>query len=71
MEKNPDDYNDAAMDGVKVEIKQVEALVKELQLSIASSTIVFKSLHVQVSTADGRHSCQQPWCCQTDAMLCF
>ncbi|XP_053291344.1 olfactomedin-4 [Pleuronectes platessa] len=49
MEKNPDDYNDAAMDEVKVEIKQVEALVKELQLSIASSTVIFKSLHVQIT----------------------
>ncbi|XP_034432203.1 olfactomedin-4-like [Hippoglossus hippoglossus] len=49
MEKNPDDYNDAAIGEVKVEIKQVEALVKELQLSIASSTIIFKSLHVQIT----------------------
>nr|XP_019940284.1 PREDICTED: olfactomedin-4-like [Paralichthys olivaceus] len=49
IEKNPHDYNDADMDEVKVEIKQVEALVKELQLSIASSTTVFESLHKQIT----------------------
>lgn len=49
MEKNPDDYNDADIEDVKVEIKQVEALIKELQLSIRSSTAVFQSLQVQVS----------------------
>lgn len=49
MEKNPDDYNDADIEEIKVEIKQVEALIKELQLSINSSTIVFESLRVQVS----------------------
>ncbi|XP_039993723.1 olfactomedin-4 [Xiphias gladius] len=49
MEKNPDDYNDADMDEVKVEIKQVEALIKELQLSMRGSSTVFESLHVQIT----------------------
>lgn len=54
MEKDPDAYNDADIDEVKVEIKQVEALIKELQLSIRGSTAIFESLRVQVSAADGR-----------------
>lgn len=49
MEKNPDDFNDADIEEVKVEIKLVEALIKELQISINSSTTVFESLRVQVS----------------------
>lgn len=58
MEKNPDAYNDVDIDEIKVEIKQVEALIKELQLSIRGSTTVFESLHVQVSAGDGnrRHN---------------
>lgn len=48
MEKNPDSYNDADLDDKKVEIKQVEALVKELQGSISGSKTVFESLRVQV-----------------------
>lgn len=55
MEKNPDDYNDANFDDVKVEIKQVEALIKELQVSISGSTTVFESLRVEVSSADRSH----------------
>lgn len=54
MEKDPDAYNDADIDEVKVEIKQVEALIKELQLSIRGSTAIFESLRVQVSAEDGR-----------------
>uniref|UniRef100_A0A3Q1H2M8 Olfactomedin-like domain-containing protein n=1 Tax=Anabas testudineus TaxID=64144 RepID=A0A3Q1H2M8_ANATE len=49
MEKNPDAYNDADIEEIKVEIKQVEALIKELQLSINGSTIVFESLRVQIT----------------------
>ncbi|XP_010732234.3 olfactomedin-4 [Larimichthys crocea] len=49
IEKNPDNYNEADMDEVKVEIKQVEALIKELQISITSSTTVFESLRVQIT----------------------
>uniref|UniRef100_A0A8C3G3N2 Olfactomedin 4, tandem duplicate 1 n=1 Tax=Cyclopterus lumpus TaxID=8103 RepID=A0A8C3G3N2_CYCLU len=48
IEKNSDAYNDAYMDEIKVEIKQVEALIEELQLSIRGSTTVFESLRVQV-----------------------
>lgn len=47
MEKNPDSYNDADRDDKKVEIKQVEALVKELRSSINGSKTVFETLHVQ------------------------
>lgn len=47
MEKNPDSYNDADLDDKKVEIKQVEALVKELRTSISGSKTVFETLRVQ------------------------
>ncbi|XP_078134262.1 olfactomedin-4 [Sander vitreus] len=53
MEKNPDAYKDADMDEMKVQIKQVEALIKELQLSIRGSTTVFKSLRVQITAMVG------------------
>lgn len=49
MEKNPDDYNEADFEEINVQIKQVEALIVELQLSINASVAVFESLHVQVS----------------------
>ncbi|KAJ0009018.1 hypothetical protein NQD34_016433, partial [Periophthalmus magnuspinnatus] len=49
MEKNSDDYSDADLEEIKVEIKQVEALIQELQLSIKSSTDVFESLRVQIT----------------------
>ncbi|XP_042356099.1 olfactomedin-4-like [Plectropomus leopardus] len=52
MEKNPDAYNDADMDDMKVEIKQVEALIKELQLSIKGSTTVFESLRVEITAME-------------------
>lgn len=55
MEKDPDAYDDTDTDEVKVKIKQVEALIKELKLSINSSTAVFQSLHVQVSPVDGNN----------------
>lgn len=56
MEKDPDAYNDADIDEIKVQIKQVEALIIELQLSIRGSTTVFESLRVQVSPVYGGHS---------------
>ncbi|KAF3701292.1 Olfactomedin-4 [Channa argus] len=49
IEKNPDGYNDADIEEIKVEIKQVEALIKELQLSIKGSSTVFESLRVQIT----------------------
>ncbi|XP_075304766.1 olfactomedin-4 [Odontesthes bonariensis] len=49
MEKNPDDYSEADLEGMTVQIKQVEALIKELQLSINGSTTVFESLRVQIT----------------------
>lgn len=55
MEKNPDAYNDADMDEKKVEIKQVEALIKELQQYISGSTTVFVNLRKEVSPAHGGH----------------
>ncbi|XP_041828532.1 olfactomedin-4 [Melanotaenia boesemani] len=48
-EKNSDDYSKANLNDIKVQIKQVEALIKELQLSINASTTVFKSLRVQIT----------------------
>uniref|UniRef100_A0A3Q3JPC4 Olfactomedin-like domain-containing protein n=1 Tax=Monopterus albus TaxID=43700 RepID=A0A3Q3JPC4_MONAL len=49
MEENPDDNNDADLEKIKVEIKLVEALIKELQLSINGSTTVFESLRMQIT----------------------
>ncbi|XP_007549414.1 olfactomedin-4 [Poecilia formosa] len=49
MEKNPDDYNEADFEEINVQIKQVEALIVELQLSINASVTVIESLHVQVA----------------------
>ncbi|KAM9842959.1 olfactomedin-4 [Aulostomus maculatus] len=49
MEKDPDAYNNADIDDVKIEIKQVEALIQELQLSIRSSTSLFESLRAQIA----------------------
>ncbi|XP_056151344.1 olfactomedin-4 [Lampris incognitus] len=49
MEKNPDSYTEAHLQDVKVEIKQVEALIVELQASIQGSTTVLESLRVQVN----------------------
>lgn len=51
MEKNPDSFNDADLDDKKVEIKQAEALVRELQGSITGSKTVFKTLRAQVCPA--------------------
>ncbi|XP_053192079.1 olfactomedin-4-like [Scomber japonicus] len=53
MENNPHHYNDVDMVNIKVEIKQVEALIKELQLSIRGSTSLFESLHVQITAMVG------------------
>ncbi|KAJ4939370.1 hypothetical protein JOQ06_028819 [Pogonophryne albipinna] len=49
MEKNPDAYNDADKVEIKIEIKQAEALIKELHLSIKGSTTVFESLRIQIT----------------------
>ncbi|XP_029900771.1 olfactomedin-4 [Myripristis murdjan] len=49
MEKNPGSYNNAHTEDVKIEIKQVEALIVELQSSIQGSTTVFESLHEQIA----------------------
>ncbi|XP_021440494.2 olfactomedin-4 [Oncorhynchus mykiss] len=50
MEKNPGAYSDAYMQEVKVQIKQLEALVQEFLGSIQTSTTVFESLHQQISS---------------------
>ncbi|GAA6213680.1 olfactomedin-4-like [Lates japonicus] len=52
IEKNPDAYNEADKNEIKVKIKQVEALTKELQLSIRSSTTIFRSLRVQITAME-------------------
>lgn len=49
IEKNPDDFNDADLEEIKVEIKQVEALIEELQVSIKGSTTVFESLRIEIT----------------------
>uniref|UniRef100_A0A3P8SY46 Olfactomedin 4 n=1 Tax=Amphiprion percula TaxID=161767 RepID=A0A3P8SY46_AMPPE len=49
MEKDPDAYNEDDFQNTKVEIKQVEALIAELQLSINGSTTVFESVRVEVT----------------------
>ncbi|KAM9355063.1 olfactomedin-4-like [Pholidichthys leucotaenia] len=51
MEKNTDGYTENDFIEKKVEIKQVEALIKELQLSINRSTVIFESLHVEITAA--------------------
>lgn len=48
MEENPDGYSESERNEIKIEIKQVEALIVDLQLSINGSTAVLKSLRVQV-----------------------
>ncbi|TDG98736.1 hypothetical protein EPR50_G00203740 [Perca flavescens] len=53
MEKNPNANNDADVEEMKVQIRQVEALIKELQLSIRGSTTVFQSLRVQITAMVG------------------
>ncbi|XP_054652971.1 olfactomedin-4 [Dunckerocampus dactyliophorus] len=53
LEKKPDASNDAALEALEVKIKQVEALIKELQLSLKSSTAVFESLHREVTVMIG------------------
>ncbi|XP_022064211.2 olfactomedin-4 [Acanthochromis polyacanthus] len=49
MERDPDSYNEDDFQNTKVEIKQVEALITELQLSISGSTTVFESLRLEVT----------------------
>lgn len=66
MEKNPDSYNDADLEDKKVKIKQLEALVKELQGSISGSKTVFESLRVQVCSAHvGAHQTKARACGKT------
>lgn len=48
MEKDPDAFNEAYVENIKVQIKQVEALVIELQSSVQGSAVVFKSLRETV-----------------------
>lgn len=69
MEADPDDYNDADLEDVKIEIKQVEALIKELQLSISVSMEVFDTLRIEVSPADDARHINQTQC-QTMGKLC-
>ncbi|XP_026007863.1 olfactomedin-4 [Astatotilapia calliptera] len=49
MEENPDGYSESEQNEIKIEIKQVEALIVDLQLSINGSTAVLKSLRVQIT----------------------
>ncbi|XP_052000923.1 olfactomedin-4 [Xyrauchen texanus] len=49
MEGDPDSYNEFHMEEVKIKIKQVEALIVELQLSIQTTSSVLVSIRQQVS----------------------
>ncbi|XP_061552903.1 olfactomedin-like [Phycodurus eques] len=49
LEKKPDDNSDATLESIEVKIKQVEALIQELQLSFKSSTSIFQSLHQEIT----------------------
>nr|XP_021323184.1 olfactomedin-4 [Danio rerio] len=50
MEDDPDSYNELHLEEVKIQIKQVEALIVELQASIKASSSVLISIRTQVIT---------------------
>jgi len=49
MEKDPDAFNEAYIESIKVQIKQVEALVFEVHSSFLGSSAVFMSIRETVS----------------------
>ncbi|XP_077395266.1 olfactomedin-4 [Festucalex cinctus] len=50
LEKKPDANSDATLESMEVKIKQVEALIEELKLSFQSSSTVFESLRLEITT---------------------
>ncbi|KAJ3613920.1 hypothetical protein NHX12_020163 [Muraenolepis orangiensis] len=50
MEKDLEAFNEAYIESIKVQIKQVEALVMELQSSLQGSAVVFESLRATVTS---------------------
>lgn len=49
MEKDPEAFNEAYTESIKIHIKQMEALVVELQSSVYESFVVFESISETVS----------------------
>ncbi|XP_073683724.1 olfactomedin-4 [Garra rufa] len=49
MERDPDSYNELQLEEVKIQIKQVEALIVELKASIQTSSTVLISIRQQIS----------------------
>lgn len=49
MEKDPEAFNEAYIESIKVQIKQVEALMVEVQSSFLGSSAVFMSIRETVS----------------------
>ncbi|MBN3317214.1 OLFM4 protein, partial [Atractosteus spatula] len=49
MEKDPDKYTELQFELLKIEIKQLEALITELKGSIQTSSSIFTSLHLEIS----------------------
>ncbi|TRY84594.1 hypothetical protein DNTS_001330 [Danionella cerebrum] len=49
MENNPDSYTEVQLEEVKIKIKQVEALVVDLQASIQASTVVLVTIREEIN----------------------
>ncbi len=52
MEDDPDSYSELQIEEVKIKIKQVEALIVELQASIQTSSTVLISIRGQVKLSE-------------------
>lgn len=52
MEDDPDSYNELQLEEVKIKIKQVEALIVELQASIQTTSTVLISIREQVTLSE-------------------
>lgn len=60
MENDPDSYTEVHIQEVKIQIKQIEALIVELQASIEISSTVFVSIHEEVMYNNGNVHCNSP-----------
>lgn len=52
MEKDPDSYSELQLEEVKIKIKQVEALIVELQASIQTTSAVLITIREQVTLSE-------------------
>lgn len=52
MEDDPDSYSELQLEEVKIKIKQVEALIVELQASIQSTSAVLITIREQVTLSE-------------------